>query len=295
MSKRNHHLQPNFYLKGFCSDPDERNLKVWVYEKSKPFYNGKTEQLQNPKHLTTEKAARKKDFYAFVKEDGTKDYEKYENILWIEFEEPAKPVIEKIRRFEEIDDDEKMVLSKYIASMITRGDWWREIYMNHVLPSSEMELENWSPNEFSDKEIKEAKEFVKGQNIRSKEKLHKESIIRKAEDGSSRLVKMEWRFLVPPDNLNFFTSDKPVVYFDLHKTEGQLIFPISSSLALSMTHKGYTEPEDWRSLDKNYWKVNAKTVELIRNDIAVAAIKYVYFSEKREWLVGFINNRTKKL
>jgi hypothetical protein len=92
MSKRNHHLQPNFYLKGFCSDPDEKNPKVWVYEKGKPFDDDKNQKLQNPKHLTTVKAARKRDFYAFVKEDGTKDYEKYENLLRDDFEEPAKPL-----------------------------------------------------------------------------------------------------------------------------------------------------------------------------------------------------------
>ncbi len=279
MSKRNHHKQPNFYLKGFKSS-DEGKDKVWVYEKGKPFYDGKTEQLQNPKLLTTEKAARTRDFYTFENEDGRKEYDKYEDLLEQQFERPAIDVIEKIRRLEEIDETEKILLSRYVASMITRGDWWKSIYSNHIQPI--------------DEEILRLEESENEKTLLV-EKKHKESIFRVVENHYQKFLKLEWRFLKMPSKLKLITSDNPVVIFnDIRQKLGQVIFPVFSDVALSMTHEGFEEPRSWKKLIGNYREIDENTVETLRNDIVFVALKEVYYSQKAEWLVTFINNRIVK-
>ena len=292
MSKRNHHLQPNFYLKGFRSDPDEKNPKVWVYEKGKPFYDGKTEQFQNPRHLTTEKAARKKDFYAFVKEDGIKEYEKYENLLRDNFEEPAKPVLEKLRRFEIIDDKEKEIFSLYVASMITRTESAKNIYLKTV------EEKASSMNEDYQKTLKKEENKIKITEIitSSKEDLkHGEffpkSIIRMAENISDRFInRMYRRFLIAPDNMPFLTSDKPVFYTKLDEIRSEVIFPISSKVMFSASWIDFTN-KYWKKEENEFWQVNDETVVRKRKCIVSNAIKEVYFSKKTKWLVEFVNKR----
>lgn len=291
-AKRYHHKQPNFYLKGFKSS-DEGNPKVWVYEKGKPFYDGKTEQLQNPKHLTTEKAAREKDFYAFEKEDGTKEYDKYEDLLMKEFEQPADSAIEKIRNFEEINSHEKAILSKYVASMRTRGEWWKNTYLERVIPATENDVENWNPQEYSRKEIEEARSYSKEMLHTTKDWIHKESIVKIAEKHASEFNKRNWHFLKSPNQLKFFTGDNPVVFINnLFSKPSQIIFPFSSEITLIIIQDGYTVPKSWKRLTKNYWEIDQKSVENIRNDIAFVAIKEVYYSQKAEWLVRFINKFT---
>jgi hypothetical protein len=300
-SKRNHHKQPNFYLKGFKSS-DEGKEKVWVYEKGKPFYDGKTEQLQNPKHLTTEKAARTRDFYAFEKDDGTKDYDKYEDLLEQQFECPATDVISKIRRFEEIDETDKEILSNYIASMITRGEWWRE--GNKELQKNYVEYMNpeWIKKDFEERlgvplskalaqEVQEKFKLAIG--FGSQERLL-EKMIEKIDLLSEHIKKMNWRILVSPDYCKFLTSDNPVWYRKLLDSDfGELFFAISSKAAISISWRMNTDHK-WNRKSKTIWEVDSKATERARNCIVQFALKEVYYSQKAEWLVKFINNRIDK-
>lgn len=310
MSKRNHHLQPNFYLKGFLSNPDEKNPKVWVYEKGKPFYDGKTEQLQNPKHFTTEKAARKKDFYAFENENGAKNYEKYENLLRDNFEEPAKPIIEKIKRFEEINKDDKKILFKYIASMVTRGNWWKntseQIY-EMVEPETKAGIEavtleivkiakEQGDERFSDaskvREIFQKRIFGETEK-RKRGEYEKTSMIQYAERFAKELLPDLYpRFLTAPIGMPFLTSDNPVCYTSFANVEVQLIFPISSKICFLATRKNKLDDRKWKNNGKGFWQIDDKTSESIRDFIVRKAINEVYYSKKAEWLVEFINKRS---
>lgn len=291
MPKRNHHLLPNFYLKGFRSDPDEKNPKVWVYEKGKQFYDGKTEQLQNPRHLTTEKAARIKDFYAFIKEDGTKEYEKYENLLRDIFEEPAKPIIEKLRQFENVDEEKKEIFSLYVASMITRGIWAKNTHLKTV-----EELTS-SMNEEYQKTLKKEENKNKIREIISKSKeglkhgeFFPQYIITSSKKVSKVIEKMYWRFLIAPDNLPFLTSDRPVFYTKLDEERSEIMFPISSKVMFSASWIDFTN-KYWKKRENNFWQVNEAIVIEERKCIVSHAIKEVYFSRKAKWLVSFVNNR----
>ncbi len=311
-AKRNHHKQPNFYLKGFKSS-DEGNPKVWVYEKGKPFYDGKTEQLQNPKHLTTEKAARTRDFYAFENEDGTKEYDKYEDWLMKEFEQPADSVIEKIRRFQKISEAEMQIFLRYVAAMNLRGDWWnnKRKYLDLDL---EREVKNYVKTLSNVEDQKEWLETMK-KALKANEcgEFGKETIIQGIEDLSGfYFQRLKWRgFLISNKDISFPTSDNPVISTSFHKENPSLFFPVSSDIcffgmglehASQITFSVKNDSKDtstlnlskWQSYDKEFWLIDVKSAETIRKFIVCSSLKEVYHSQKAEWLVRFISNRIDK-
>lgn len=306
MSKRRHHLQPRFYLKGFVSDQDKESPKVWVYEKGKPFYDGKTEQLQNPRHLTITKAARKKDFYAFENQDGKKDYEKYENILRDDFEEPARPVLEKIIYQEEISQEEKKALLRYTASMVTRSNWWKNIsdqIDKIVEPATKADIEyitdeivkiakEQNDTEFSDASKLRAffeKNVLEEVKKRKKGEYEKDAMIRYAERFTEVLETLQIQFLIAPANMLFLTSDNPVCYTSFDNREVHLFFPISSKICLfgsRINEKGF---DRWRLIKRGIWQIDDRTVEKIRGFLVSRAVTEIYYAKKSTWLVEYIN------
>lgn len=309
MSKRNNHLQPNFYIKGFCSNPTEKNSKVWVYEKGKPFYDGKTEQFQNPRHLTTEKAARKRDFYSFEKEDGTKDYEKYENLLRDEFEEPARDVIEKIRNLEDVNNEEKERLYNYVASMVMRGDNWKLIgedaeTVNKPLVESDIERDvseivsiakKQGDNRYSDERNvrKILTEYIKKEKEKRKIGEYEKSLmVRFAKRFKDEILEnLKFTFFISPKYMSFFTSDNPVCYTSFNQSMAQLVFPMSSKICLIVYKQMYLKNINWQRKSEQFWQIDDKTTERIRDFVTRRAIKEIYYSQKAEWLVKFIDNR----
>ncbi len=119
--------------------------------------------------------------------------------------------------------------------------------------------------------------------LRENGEIFREQMISKALLIKSYVVNMTWKFYIAPENLEYFTSDNPVFSSQLSREEGEVIFPISSNLALYASWQ--------KGKDRNYERVVDKVVERVRDIIARIAIKEVYSSQKREWLVKFVNNR----
>ena len=291
MPKRNHHTEPNFYLKGFHSDSDEGNPKIWVYEKGKPFYEGKTEQLQNPKHRTTKVTAVERDVYSFTKEDGAKDYEKYENLLRDNFEEPAKPMLEKLRRFEMIDDGEKKVFSRYITSMKMRGNFGKQLFYNVSHRILIDEQNNLRSQGIDEKEIE--KISIESVENRKKEKDGERDKKRMIElsDKSDFVCRLNWIFLLAPNSYEFMTSDNPVYWEELNSQRARLLFPIASKICLLATSQPYPKHKSWKVRENGFVEIDSAAIEGIREKIVREARFKVYFSRKAEWLVRFVNSR----
>jgi Protein of unknown function (DUF4238) len=196
--KHRNHIQPKFYLKGFAaesSNPYQRVPDIWVYKKGEPYVRG-----QNPYLDSINNVGYGEDFYAFQDSDGKTDFNKYENLLMKNFEQPANPVIEKIRKFEEIDENEKIILSNYIASMILRGEWWRD--KQQESKDRQINLTKEKFNEY-EKIVDERAKTLWGQDFDLKD------MISRIGDLSDKILKMNWRFLVTK-SLPFLTSDNPV-------------------------------------------------------------------------------------
>lgn len=270
-NKRRHHKQPQLYLKGFVAKDDNHpnTPSIWIYKKG--------EEL--PKRKGIRNTAFTKDFYAFIEEDGSINYNKYEDLLMKDFEQPADSILKNLRQFESIDEEEKKVFAKYVASMITRGEYGKGISEYSMELAKEQQL-NANPNlpkpviEEFEKQISE---------LKTKGEIFREQIISKALLIKSYVEKMNWTLYTTTEKLEYFTSDNPVFSSQLSKKEGELIFPISSKLTLYASWQ--------KNNDRIYERATNKVVETVRDIVAKIAIREVYFSQRRNWVVKFVNNR----
>jgi Protein of unknown function (DUF4238) len=292
--KKNHHKQPQFYLKGFATQCDcpttprehaKSDRSIWVYEKGKQFLENQSKRKENnPRCEGIENTAFAEYFYAFTEEDGTRNTNKYEDLLEQQFERPAKTIIEKIRQFEEINEEEKLVLSKYVASMITRGDWYRqkqkEIKENGIAKIKlRKELKN--QNDIIDERAK----------VKFSGDYFLKDLINKANIWSEDILGMNLHFLNAPKGLDFFTSDNPV-YLSKHNNEiGNIFMPLASNITFWASRENLIPNPYWSKKSESFFEVEGETVEMIRSKIALSALNEVYYSKKAEWLVKFINNR----
>src|SRR5436190_18089011 len=115
--KRNHHVSPKLCLKGFVIKKDEPS--IWVYTRGRPYNPGDNKTENNPYKDVIKSAGVERDFYADPKEDGTQDFETFENILE-SLEKPADPIFQKLRAHQPITNEEKRVFSSYIILMYRR-------------------------------------------------------------------------------------------------------------------------------------------------------------------------------
>ncbi len=104
------------------------------------------------------------------------------------------------------------------------------------------------------------------------------------------LKKMDCRFLIAPKGMRFLTSDKPVYYTKIDEDTSEVIFPISSEITF-LAFWSNSPNTNWKKLENGFWQVDSKTVEKIRDLMVRSSIKEIYFSQKTEWLVKFVNNR----
>lgn len=107
--KREHHILPKLYLKGFVIKEGEPF--IWVYKHGEPYNPGQGRITNNPYRASIGKLS-VRDYYAYPEEEGKKDFETYENILE-SLEKPANLVFEKIRKYKAITFGEKHAFSLY--------------------------------------------------------------------------------------------------------------------------------------------------------------------------------------
>lgn len=287
--KRKHHKQPRYFLKGFSalsSNMYQKTPDIWVYKKGEPYEKG-----VNPSLESIADVAYEIDFYAYTKEDGDLEYEKYENILMRDFEQPNTPILEKIREFKEISTDEKVSFANYVGSMVTRAHWWKEVRENAVVESVKTiteELLSVAPNDEIKQKIVDSIEYRENL-LRTGEELNI-GMINNARRLASIFINMKWRFVEAPEGKFFFTSDEPVVYRNLDQKNSELLFPLSSKVTLSLSWLDYVPMElNWINISRNWWKIDNKAVEYTQHDIACTSHRELYACENAEWLVDLFN------
>lgn len=292
MEKHRHHRQPQHFLKGFSVPSKNQYQKtpdIWVYRKGQPFAAG-----NNPELCSVRDVGYERDFYAYKREDKSSDYNKYEDILMSEFEQPGQPVLDKIRARREINSEEQNVFSKYIGSMITRGLWWKGV-RNTALSEAVEELSAELLSSIPEKEMESSIQKIIAE--QSKEIGESEwkniGMIRSANDISAILNDMVWHFVVARKGMYFFTSDNPVFYFTLDEGDGKLMFPLSSDIAPALSWRSDPHPR-WTKIRDRYWEADDRTVEHARNIVCSTAHQEVYCSRRAEWIVDFFNSKDSK-
>ncbi len=79
-AKRNHHVNPKLYLKGFATTDDERF--IWVYKRGEQYNPGPGKITNNPYKGSIKNAGVEKDFYADSIDGGKKRGMKVLKIAW---------------------------------------------------------------------------------------------------------------------------------------------------------------------------------------------------------------------
>ena len=287
MEKHRHHQQPQHYLKGFSASSTnlyQKTPDIWVYRAGRAFTDG-----INPELCSVKDIGYGRDFYAFARDDRSIDYNKYEDILMSAFEQPAHSVLDKIRSRQEISSSEQHIFSRYIGSMITRGLWWRSVgntALSEAVDELSSDLLSSIPQE--DKKCSIQKIIAEQANAISEGEWKNEGMIRNAERLSAILNEMFWYFVVAANGMFYFTSDNPVFYYELDKPLAELMFPLSSEIALALSwHRSLNAR--WQRIGKRFWEADDTTVEHARRIVCSTAHEEIYCSRKAEWIVQFFN------
>ncbi len=275
------HYIPRYYLSGFGEPSDPSN--VWVYEKG-------TRRVFS----TTVKTA------ANENNRWPEDIEQY---LANQIEEPANPVLDKIRNRQLITESDKDVLSTYMVCMLmrvpkglARTKATAPKVLDKVFDDVRREILRLMTEHPSKKTILENRlEELPG--LRSKyetdfpievwyQNLDRDALPRLR----AVLPTMTWTFLTSDKRQPLLTSDNPVFFFEslgIGKSESEVTFPISSEVALWAS---------WRkSVTEGYVAVKDAVLREINRRTASAATRYVYYSHQVQWVVNLINKKNPRL
>lgn len=220
------HYVPRQYLRGFC-DPAEPET-ITQFNRRKGVFN----------RPAVGKAAQEPDFYDPDVEKKLTDY----------VENPANPVLAKLRKGEGIDSRERSALTDYIATMLHRVPHNRMLFIRHA---PDLFAETVSDVKRKITQMAEAGVITREQGkIRFQEAdqiyaQHRDNpahlaMARVREPWPSLRVcqaihEMTWRLLTPKGSIEFITSDNPVFFFEcygLATPNSEMSFPLSPTLLL---------------------------------------------------------------
>lgn len=263
------HYIPRFYLKGF-EDPSRTDF-IWVYFRDKPLL-----------HTSIKNIAQENNYYS----------REIEQRLANEVEEPANQVIRKIREKQDISQEEKLILAKYMIVMWKRvperkawiKDKTPEI-MNPVFENVNRQL-----TQLKDKHPEKVDLFEEQiqelQNIKennTEELIHNvwlDNILPdKTSESIETLRRMTWRFMLAGGEQYFITSDNPLFFFSwigIGNEKSEVTFPISKSIALWAT---------WRvDIGEGFYPIRRYALNEINRRTVSNITESLYSPYSAEWI-----------
>jgi len=267
------HYVPAYYLSGF-TDPVADNLFMY-FKTTNRVVQTTVRSVANQLHYWSDET------------------EKY---LANEVENPANPVLDKIKSLQPITQQDRWLLSRYIIAMLKRVPEGRSrilsrspTVMRETMDRFKTELEakretdpskadridnligqiDNLPPEFFDKIPKEVWE-----DIISPEMTRK---------SVTALHNMRWIFITTPKERGFLASDNPVVYTratGIRPPAGELVFPISQNVALWASWN-----KEWR---EGYYPARKEIIDEINYWIVDSATEYVFYSKHKNWVLELI-------
>ena len=273
------HYVPQYYLKGFAADGDT----VWAYDKS----SGRIYST-NMRNVATQNG-----FYS----------PEIENRLTQEVENPANPIIGRIRMRIPISTEEKQVLAAYMICMRTRvpeGKRRARLIAPSVEDGVKTELDSRLNTLLEQEPEKaalieqrrvEAHELIKKWAKDPPDDLWFRTILpAKFRRALPMLASMTWRFLTFDRYPAFITSDNPVFFFDqggLIRPDAEVSFPISSHISLWATHR--------KDLPQGFFATTEQAVKEINRRTASRATRFAFHSIQEHWVMRLLTRRSWRL
>lgn len=295
--KRNHHILPKLYLKGFIEAPNKPF--TWVYKRAKPYHPG-TKSHHNPQKQPIRNAGAERDHYAFRNRDGSINYDKYENELE-QLEKPSDKIFRKLRNHKMITKQEKLVFAKYIFHMFKRvpkrierfKEKWPELYnsiSSDVIEWLDFEEAITSKDEsLRLKNLKsirnEAKDILAffRENFLDSELPLRAMALESPSNIPEILSSMTWQFYLAPTGNEYVTGDEPIFNPGLDKLYTEVSFPISKDVVLIMS---------WYDIEEGFFSATSEIVTEINQRTSNQAQK-LYSSSPQSWIVDLFNEKRK--
>jgi len=271
----NHYI-PQYYLKGFSQNDGKQ---IWVYDKNIGI-----------KFQTQIKST------ANISGLYSNEIEQY---LANEIEEPANAVLMKIRNQNQINNEDKKILSEYMVTMMKR------------VPTGKRRFEELAPsickNLFNELDISLSKIAINSPekiDLINTRKNEIGGILTKFSNNfpdeawfhnippmkSPKIVEalknMVWYFLVVESGFDFLTSDNPFFFFKslgIGNPNSEVIFPISNKIALWATWK--------ERLHSVYYKIDTHTLKKINHLTVINATRFVFKANDEYWVKPFVMKR----
>ncbi|MEK6407664.1 MAG: DUF4238 domain-containing protein [Acidobacteriota bacterium] len=297
--KHVHHFAPKKYLRGFTL-LGEKSL-IWEYARNGPSFSpGMKRGKNNPARVSVVKqAGAERDGYACPKPDGTIDYNTYEDRL-ARIEHKYDRTFDKLRNREMITAQEKEDFATYLAMMIRRVPAGRAS-TRELWPGVVQDFQtNKLPELLS--RVDKLIDMADPADIKRLEHLHKQREIavpileEYRQNGMPRAIELEtlvgsemtrvraaittmrWQFFEVPGGKFLLTSDNPVHLFrggvGLRMPYSELVFPISSALALVASHHDVRE---------GFVAANGQAVNEINRRVVSQSMEYAYGSSAASW------------
>jgi hypothetical protein len=239
------------------------------------------------------------DSFTRVPVDGAANERHYysadvEAALANEIEGPTNTVLDKLRRGETIDEDDRLRLTLYIATMLKRVPRFREWALGlarQVLPESVQRVKNFIRQPALEGYIDSSTETLRLAEAEAVEakylKCPPPEVLDKIRTpwATAEMVYliggMTWRLFSTEGPSFFLTSDNPAFFFScygLASRDVEIVFPISSELALHAS---------WQPGVQNGVPVaEERLVREFNRRVASAATRFVYYREYRKWIAS---------
>jgi hypothetical protein len=266
-----HHYNPRHYLRGFCV-PDSRD-QIWMYDKITQKFS-----LAGVKSVAQEPGYYSDDDEQWLSET---------------VEHSAHGVLTKLRETGQINPDGRESLALYIGAMIYRVPHRRR-KAGELYPYVRDEVLNQVVEELKQRaeEQPELGERLTNALTRLDQAWAEDeghppdtvtAVIRSPRPGeriTDAIRRMTWRFVWSEGPSWFLTSDNPAYFFEgfgLGNPEAELVFPISSRLALHGCWQG-------RLGETLFLTARQALVKELNRRVASGAERFVFCSTREEWV-----------
>jgi hypothetical protein len=279
MGKRQHYI-PKFYLSGFALEKAKPYL--WIYEKG----------ISGVKKASVNDIALEKEYYAYLKPDGQKDTDSFENYLAGK-ETLVAPILIKIQNFLKINEQEKAIMSEFISLMMTRIPKYKDEKLADRLDKSFDSIYKTITDPFIIYNENFKYVLYNNNTIRSvKSKISLDTIASLSKQLAPYIYKMMWEFLIANSDIKYITSDNPVYFcrppyekeppftFGLSNKNIEVTFPISKEIALLCS---------WKKDSQAFRKANNNSIRMVNRRAVIAAKRFVYSSTANEGIRKLID------
>ena len=266
------HYVPQHYLRGF--EVSNQPGMIWMYDKI----------AKTSKCLPIKLVAQESGYYEEADERALAD----------QIELPALHSLAALRRRQHLDDDDRIRLAIYVASLMVRVPRRRAkalaIYPDTLQETATRHREQWE--QWADSP--DADSAVVARGLAEIERVERKF----AADPPSEVVKlirsprpspryaellyaMTWRVIVS-DSEKFITSDNPAYFFEAYgigNPESEVSCPLAPDVGLHMSRQG-------ERCGLGFVHGRRATVKEMNRRVATGAERFVFSSERAPWLTS---------